>query len=174
MFTQVVLAGYHDCQKNWVPSMLPHNLCLISMGMGKKWKLVDLKMSFFQIHQFSILKKLWDLAHENLEKMTQRARMWLNLYACQAVQKKTFFIARKAFFWTAWQPYSAGHASIYWKLTIGGFEKMTFIGCTSPHFFSSPLKSGTNFGVVWMEVIFFWLSWFPAKNNTCVNIYNTV
>ena len=50
--------------------MPPYHLCLIPMGMNqkieKKWKFVDAKNVIFQIHKFSILKKLWDLAHENL------------------------------------------------------------------------------------------------------------
>ena len=30
------LAGNHNNHKNWVPSILSHNLCLISMGMKQK------------------------------------------------------------------------------------------------------------------------------------------
>ena len=53
------------------------------------------------------------LEHANLEKLTQRAWMWLNLYGCQAALAKVtlilktlkmHFSTKMAFFRTAWQP----------------------------------------------------------------------
>ena len=56
------LAGNHNNHKNWVPSILPHNLCLISMRMKqKKFFLINKYSEWptqknwdFQNHQFSI------------------------------------------------------------------------------------------------------------------------
>ena len=69
--------------------MLPHILC---DWFQTEWKENELKIGgfkkcyFFHIHQFSILKKLLDLAHG---KLMQKSWMWLNnLYGCQAVLKK--------------------------------------------------------------------------------------
>ena len=55
----IIYPGNHgNHNKNWVPSMPPHNLWLILMGMKEKiiiWIIWwNQKMSFFQIHQFAI------------------------------------------------------------------------------------------------------------------------
>ena len=83
MFTQVLfLARKHNNQKDWVPYMLHHNFCLISMRM-KQIRFLNAPISHLK-------KKIWGLALENLEILTQMAWMWLNLYGCQAIWKKTF------------------------------------------------------------------------------------
>ena len=58
-WTWLFLALNHDNHKNGVPVILSHNLCLILMGMKQTLKYISgicwiQKMSFFQIHQFSI------------------------------------------------------------------------------------------------------------------------
>ena len=91
MFTQVLfLAGNHKklSSIHATPSFVPD-----SNGDEQKiekffWKFVDAKNVIFQIHKFSILKKLWDLANENLEKFTG---MWLNLYGCQLFERRPFY-----------------------------------------------------------------------------------
>ena len=70
MFTQVLfLAGNHKKLSPihaTTPSFVPDSNGDEQKIEKKPWKFVDAKNVIFQIHKFSILKKLWDLAHENL------------------------------------------------------------------------------------------------------------
>ena len=80
----VILAGNHDNHKN-IHATKQFSLAFL-MGMKQK------TMIFFQVcTQILNCRFKKNLADKNLEKLTQRSWMWLNLvYACQAVQKKTF------------------------------------------------------------------------------------
>ena len=107
----------HNNHKNWVIFILFHNLWLISVALKHtkkneclnwKSKIVYLKNLILHIHQFSILKKIQNLAHENL--VNWMAGRWLNLSGCQAVLKKVILVLKKIslnmpFFRTAWQPF---------------------------------------------------------------------
>ena len=55
---------------------------------NKNGELVDSKNDYFLCVQLSLLLFSKNLMHANLEKLTQRARMWFNRYGCQAVLKR--------------------------------------------------------------------------------------
>ena len=112
--------------------------------------------------------------------------------------KKGIFCLFYTLCWTAWWPYRlnqiiALHISLfYWPkdqsrsnsqniLRIDSFEKRNFFESAILDFFSkkvffllNPIKSSQRFSANKDGSKFWWLSWFPVQNNTCVKICNTV
>ena len=100
----------------------------------KFWEFVDSKNAFFSnppIFQPSILKKWWDLAHENLEKLTQ-GHVCDSTYVVVRLSERRPFYSEKCLF-----------SLFCYKITFLDFHEFSI-------FFSSLLKSGTNYGVAWI------------------------
>ena len=72
---------------------------------------------------------------------------------------------RRAWMWLNLYGFQAGLKKVFLVL------KMHFSFC---FFLSSPIRSVTNLWGTMDGPQFWWLPWFPAQNNTCVNICKTV
>ena len=70
-----------ETTKNWVPSMPPHHLCLIPMGMNKKLKIRGCKKCHFSNPQIFHFEKIMG------------SSPWKS--GCQLFERRPFFIVKK-------------------------------------------------------------------------------
>ena len=94
------LAGNHDYHKNWVPFILPHNLCLILMGMKQKpWNFCKKILRIVRFENLSFFESAimiffcfipTKIKHELWGRMNGTQFFWLSWFPAKNNPPQTF------------------------------------------------------------------------------------